>query len=446
MSHTIDLAGFSVSDCSEFVADQIGQVAGMSPSGAKTHILDKTDYSKHCLVTISHDSRPPLGSSSLRFRSKILGLTTNNLTYARHGHLMGWYDIYPLPSTVPAPYNDSEAYAHIAAWGYAEILGSTVPGISAGRTIYGFLPISSRVEHVRVDHAEHNGKIMNNHMIVLDQHRQHVWTIYNRLQVCESLAELERGKGIDSLGWDSLMQGLFATSYNLSTYAFAWNETNRTHPSGKGEWSAVDADLRDATIVILNASGKTGMSFAYNLRQNRPRDDQPKSIIGVGSPASVDTITHSGLYDQAVLNSEAEATASSIAQSGTRRILQFDFGARQGANEAWKSALSSTSVPFTLITVGGEVSVQDPEKARKRLATLGSTTLVHASNLREKGIEIEGAKYFDVFYDAFEEFKKRATGMGMKLSWGEGLEEWENGWGAFCRDEVRADTGLVYRL
>ncbi|CAO2656155.1 Nn.00g049580.m01.CDS01 [Neocucurbitaria sp. VM-36] len=416
----------------------------MSTQSPTIHVLEKANYSRHRLVALPTESLPPLAPSSLRLRPKILSLTTNNLTYARLGHLMGWYDIYPLPANTPAPYNNSEVYGRISAWGYAEIIESTVPEITSGKTVYGYLPISTGVEDVRIEFAEHNGKPIPDQIVVLDEHRQHLWKVYNRYQIRAPLSSLENREGKDSLGWDSLMQLPFATGYNLSTFAFAWEDRNRIHPSGTGGWSASDTDLCDATVVILNASGKTGMSFAYNLRHSRPTNQQPKTIIGIGSPASVSTIEQSGLYDKAVLNSDAETTASDIEKAGTRRVVYLDFGGRVGANDAWKVALTSISVPFTLVTVGGEVEIQNPEKARARLANRDSLRLVNASLLREKGIEVGGEKYFDDFHKAFDEFKTRIV--GMQLRWAEGMEEWEKGWDAFVRDEVRANTGLVYRI
>ncbi|KAJ4367996.1 hypothetical protein N0V83_006351 [Neocucurbitaria cava] len=425
----------------------------MSTSSPAIHVLDKANYSKHRVVTLPNEPLPPLAPSSLRLRPRILGLTTNNLTYARLGHLMGWYDIYPLPANTPAPYTDSSTYGRISAWGYADIVESTVPEISPGQTVYGYLPISTGLETVRIEFAkEHNDgqQTIKDEIIVLDEHRQHLWKIYNRYHVRPPLSTLEKTVGLDSLGWDALMQGLFGTAYNLNTFGFAWEDDgNRIHPSGKGEWTASDTDLRNATVVILNASGKTGMSFAYSLRHLRPKEHQPTTIIGIGSAASVSAIEKSGFYDKTVLISDARATAADIEESGTTgttsRVVYVDFGGRVGASEAWKAALSSMpSVPFTLVTVGGEVEIQNPEKARKRLDSAASLNLVNASLLREKGIEAGGQKYFDEFYQAFEEFKTRVV--GLQLRWGEGLSAWEMGWEAFVRDEVRADTGLVYRI
>jgi hypothetical protein len=415
----------------------------MSRHSASTHILDRSDYSKHLLVSFGNDELAPLAPSSFRFRSRILGLTTNNLTYARLGMYMGWYDIYPLPPTTPAPYN-SEVYGRIAGWGYAEITESTVPEISPGQTIYGYLPISTGIETVRIAFAEHEGKKMKRQIIVLDEHRQHLWKIYNRYHVCASLEELEKTKGLDSLGWNSILTGLFGTSYNLNRYGFAWNDVNRIHPSGKGEWTRQDADLHNATVIILNASGKTGMSFAYNLRYNRPKEYQPKTIVGVGSEASVSMIKQSGFCDKVVLNSDPPKIKESVETSDTQRVVLFDFGARSGAAETWHSTLSSCSKPYTRIVIGGEVKIQDPEATKKRFTSAGSLTLVNASLLSEKGIESGGEEYFDEVGLSLDAFKTKIA--GMRLQWGEGLEGWKKGWELLCKDEVRADTGLVYRV
>jgi len=410
-------------------------------SAPVTHILNRVDYSKHYLVTVPPNPLPPLAPSSLRLQSKILGLTTNNLTYARHGHILGWWDIYPQPETTPAPYNDRSTYGRIAAWGYAEIIASTVPDIQVGSTVYGFLPISTIPEDVRIEHTG-----MKDQIFVTSEHRQHVWKIYNRYNICAPLAELEKTKNLDSLGWDSLMQGLWATGYNMSTYAFGWEEQSRIHPSGNGEWSAEDANLDNSTVIVLNASGKTGMAFAYTLRNNRPKEHQPTTIIGVGSQGSKETLEKSGFYDTVMLNSDEQSAKQLIEKSGARRVVLFEFGSREGVPATWCDMIHAATIPSTFVSVGAAVKVQHPNEARKEVTQLFERIQVNAGALREKGIELAGEAYFDAYFAAWEQFKSKGGIPGMELKWGEGLESWEKGWEAFCNDEVRASTGLVYRI
>ncbi|KAF2470464.1 uncharacterized protein BDR25DRAFT_393939 [Lindgomyces ingoldianus] len=390
------------------------------------HVLQKNDYATHHLLTLPSDPLPDLAPSSLRLQSKILGLTTNNLTYARLGHLLGWWDIHPLPSNTPAPFNDSKQYGRISAWGYAEIIASTVPGIPIGKSVLGYLPIGTLPVDVEVKDAGYK-----NQLLVLNPHRQHLWIIYNRLELCPPIPEMEAEYGRDFLGWDALMWGLFATSYNLSTYGFAWEDANRIHPSGIGDWSADDANLDDATVVCLSGSGKTAMAFAYSLRQCRPQAHQPKFVIAVCSGASKQMAEDSKFYDKAVLYSDDVATKDLLVKSGTSRVILIDFGARAGATATWESTLSTLppSIPFSKIFVGTEVKVQKPEEASKRMAQLGEHIVVNASLLREKGIESGGDAYLEKWGKDIGEFKRKGGISSMKLN-----------------DEVPASVGLVYRI
>jgi hypothetical protein len=403
------------------------------------HVLSRADYSENHLVSLPLEDLAPLGPSSLRFRSRILGLTTNNLTYARLGHLLGWWDIHPLPPNTPAPYNDASKYGRISAWGYAEIVESTVPEVAVGQTLFGYLPISTAITTVRI---EVDKSIGNDQIVVLDEYRQHLWKVYNRYTVREPLAELEKCyNGFDLLGWDSLMLVLYQTSFCMNRYAFAWEPQNLIHPSGAGEWSAEDADLRNATVVILNASGKTGLAFAHALRRDRPGEHQPRKIVGVGSLASVDVIKKSGLYDAVVLNDEHEAT---IKDAGSGRVVLLEFGARGGAVGSWVGALQAANVLFTFIVIGGEVKPVHPDETTKSFSSMAGLTVVNASFLREKGIEVGGEKYFQEFDAAWDGFKNDVK--GTELEWAEGLEAWKEGWDRLCRDEVRPNKGLVYKI
>lgn len=371
---------------------------------------------------------------------------------------MGWYDTYPLPSTTPPPYNDPTKYGRVAAWGYAEILESTVEGIEKGMSVYGYLPSSTEWEDVIIERARdaRDGSVIRDQIVVVDAHRQHLWKLYNRYRVCGPLPQpAGESEGIDQLGWVALMMGPFTVGHNLCCYVFPWqgyedeSQKRRIHPTGNGEWSDEDADLGGATVVLLNASGKTAFCFAYALRHCRPVEHQPDRIIGVGSKASIQTIKRTGWYDDVALYDDFDDTIKKVKVSGTKRTLLFDFGARPGANTNWRAALSSLTpnIPFMLVTVGGEVAPQDPEKAAQRLANRAALNIVNASLLQEKGIEVAGERYFKDLYAAFEAFWRHTKDLGiLKLKWGEGLNDWNRGWEMFCKDDVRAEVGLVYNI
>jgi hypothetical protein len=271
--------------------------------------------------------------------------------------------------------------------------------------------------------------------------------VYNRLQLfpagLDSLLK-EKDDAEMRLGYDALMQGLFATGYNMNRHAFAWDESARSHPSGAKEWSGADADLSGATVVLLSGSGKTAMSFAWCLRRNRPQEQQPKTMVAVCSEASKSVCEGSGFYDETVLYGEVEGAKQGLQKA--KRVVLIDFGARGSAKENWTNMLASLDTPYKVIGVGAEVKPQTPEETNQMMKKRMGGIIVNANVLREKGIETEGDTYFEQFYGTFDRFKTEGGIPGLKLEWGEGMEAWEKGWTAFCEDKVGANTGLVYKV
>ena len=54
------------------------------------HVVGKADNRQHAVVELPTPDQS-LPSSSLRARPILLGLTSNNLSYARGGDLLHWY-------------------------------------------------------------------------------------------------------------------------------------------------------------------------------------------------------------------------------------------------------------------------------------------------------------------------------------------------------------------
>jgi hypothetical protein len=55
------------------------------------HVVCKADNSQHAAVSIPSLVDQKLPFSTLRARPVLLGLTSNNLSYARGGDLLHWY-------------------------------------------------------------------------------------------------------------------------------------------------------------------------------------------------------------------------------------------------------------------------------------------------------------------------------------------------------------------
>lgn len=416
-----------------------------SSTAPQIHVFDQGNYASHRLVTLPTPESSPLAPSSLRLKTRLLGLTTNNLTYANLGFALGWWDIYPIPENAPAPYNDRKKYATIAGWGYADVVESTVPSIPAGKSaVYGYLHVGNGTWNVSVEETDVKG-----HILVTSPHRQHLWKIYNRLTLHPaSVSALEQEKGEKSLAYDPLMLPLFGTGYNLNLCGFAWDEEYRIHPFGEGAWSAEDASLDGAVAVVLNAGGKTGMAFAWAVRHARPEAHQPLSIIGVGSQRSRDLISGCGFYDEVLENGDANRVREIVERKKPAKVVLLDFGARPGVLSSFTDALSapSANVPLQRLFIGGDNRPAAPQELMAARGARGEGVQVNANLLREKGVSAGGEKYFEVHDKAWERFKGEGGVKGMEIVWGEGMEGWERGWEAFCRDEVGSGEGRVYRL
>ena len=107
-------------------------------------VLRKDDYSQQTLRTLPActplDELPP---TSVRVRPTIIALTVNNLSYAIGGDMLHWWDTYPVPLSLPAPYNDRDRYGIVGAWGYATILESSITSLVPGTLLRGYLPVST---------------------------------------------------------------------------------------------------------------------------------------------------------------------------------------------------------------------------------------------------------------------------------------------------------------
>lgn len=77
-------------------------------------ILSRNNYEDQYLVSLPNTlPLPELTSSSIRLTTSIISLTANNLTYGRVGHILRIWDIYPLPSSIPAEYSDPKSFGRI---------------------------------------------------------------------------------------------------------------------------------------------------------------------------------------------------------------------------------------------------------------------------------------------------------------------------------------------
>ena len=103
---------------------------------------DKRDLAHTRIVTQTQGDLQP-GQALLKISR--LALTTNNITYAAFGdtpHLRYW-NYFP---------TEDAGWGPMPAWGFAEIVETTVEGLEVGERFYGYWPIATHlvVEPVRI--------------------------------------------------------------------------------------------------------------------------------------------------------------------------------------------------------------------------------------------------------------------------------------------------------
>jgi hypothetical protein len=201
---------------------------------------------------------------------------------------------------------------------------------------------------------------------------------------------------------------------------------------------------------VLSGSGKTALSFAYQLRHGRPTEHKPSAIIAVGSSVSKIFVEGTGFYDRVMEYSDTSLDLDSeLSLRADSKIVICDFGAREGAAVRWLEALRGTGKNAILLGVGGEVVAESPEKSseRNKARAKSMTAYVNASGMRDGAMGILGIKvYFEDSAKAWAAYQNALVGTGLKLVWGEGMEELGRGWEQLCKGNVGPNEGLVFDL
>ncbi|KAH7356762.1 hypothetical protein BKA65DRAFT_214418 [Rhexocercosporidium sp. MPI-PUGE-AT-0058] len=416
-------------------------------------VLSRKNYEDQHIVSLPN-AYPllPLSSSSIRVKPTVISLTTNNLSYARFGHMLGWWDIHPLPPSIPEEYSDPQKFGRISCWGYGEVIDSNVSSVETGTQVYGYLPIGDLPVDMQI---EINDKVTQQFSEV-SKHRAHVLSIYNRYYITPPFkTDDERSQALDGQGLDSLFI-LFGTGYGMNRFLFPWNPAELVTPSGNpgDSWSLQKGALgSNAVVLVFSASGKTALSFAYNLKHGRPAGKMPRAVIGIGSEASKSFTQGTGLYDK-VLTYDIDSgdLPTELSLHKDSKIVICDFGARGGASDRWAAKLLQTHKDVVQLSIGGEVAAISPEQATasfliRHKSSSDAKPTINTSAIKDQAIEILGEqKYFDEFGRDYALFKEQGTVKGLRLVWGDGIDAVGKGWERLCKGEVGPDEGLVFNL
>ncbi len=218
----------------------------------------------------------PLADGEVLLKIDRLALTTNNITYAAFGDAMQYWDFFP---------TQEPEWGHMPAWGFADVVSSTVPGVEAGERFYGYFPIAShiRMRAVRISpRGFYDGS----------EHRATLTSAYNQYTRCSNDAAYLHADE----NYQMLVRPLFITSFMAADFL-----------QDNGFFGAEQ-------IVVSSASSKTAYGTAFCLHGKCD-----VKLIGLTSGRNREFVEGLGCYDETVTY---DALAS-IARD--RPTLYLDF-------------------------------------------------------------------------------------------------------------------------
>ena len=191
--------------------------------------LRRDDYGQ---TRFANEPLAPLGDGQVLFRIDRFALTSNNITYAVVGDMIGYWKFFPVAE---------EGWGQIPVMGFADVVDSKHPGVEAGERVFGFFPMGTHlmIEADAVSDASFSDGAA---------HRAEsapVYRQYNRV----AKDPIYRPEHEDAI---MLMRGLFLTSFLVDDFL-------------------EDNDRFGAeSFVVSSASSKTGLALGHLLAKRGP--------------------------------------------------------------------------------------------------------------------------------------------------------------------------------
>ncbi|KAJ5971383.1 uncharacterized protein N7479_001301 [Penicillium vulpinum] len=437
------------------------------------HVVSKLDNRQHASFDIGVATQRELSGSSVRIRTQLISLTSNNLTYASMGGFLRWWDAYPVSEDYPAPYNDPSAWGIVPAWGYATVEETTIPELSKGTLLFGFWPTSSTPTDLKLKRGSPEG-----HWIEISDHRQQLMPLYNRYTVARtssSISELTSTLNplsdsaqdeLDRMAWNTLFIGGVA-GIVLSEYVFSSNPSQPPiHPLGNKpglQWTLSDGDLSSAVVINLAASTNTARVFSYYLSR-KPDSSAPLGLLQVTSAVSrieeADRNLPTSVPSKVVAYEDigSEESAEWLASRKASKIVIVDFGGRENSLTDTLSLIKNhaelQSSKVVIVSVGKEqkvYSVEDLIAGGAENEKLGKVQY-NTSGVQDTILESVGPEaYFATKAVQWEKWldDRHLSVPGKQIVFGHGVsgaDGIEGGWDRLCQGQVRAEEGLVYKM
>lgn len=420
-------------------------------SNTHIHVVSKQDIAEHCVLEHLVSSPSPSKDGHIRIRTYVIALTNNNLSYAQLGTPMGWWNAFPVPSGLPAPYNNNQ-YGIVPAWGYGEVLESRVPHIVTGMLLWGFWPTMDLPVDLELIQADVPG-----HWIEISESRKNLMALYRRYMLRDAAARSDSidSRRLEEMAWEAGLQSVWEAGYLLNKAIFS---KQPIHPLGSGDWNERQADLSSAVVVCLSALSKTGRSFIDGLVSHRSTEERPLGLLAVASTPNENLIAEAKISTK--FASYETMTASETLQwevlQNAHKIVIVDCGGRGDSFPRLIASLGDQypQAEIIVVGVGGNPNIRTAEDltAWRQQNSAGEMTNVrmNATAVRDAVMMRDGAEeYFKELPGAWKSFTKSQIVSDLQLVFGAGCtgdEGLEGGWTKLCESKVAGNSVLAYKL
>lgn len=198
----------------------------------------------------------PLEDGQLRVSIDKMGLTSNNVSYAVSGDMIGYWKYFPAEGD----------WGKVPGWAMADVVESRSDEIAVGERLWGFFPMASEVVLTV-------GKVTSDTFMDASSHRCELPALYNQYR--RTQGEPDFMKTLENER--CLLFPLFMTSFILYDYL-------------------LDNELFGARqIIIGSVSSKTGFGLAHLLKQD---PEVGAKIVGITSASNVEFVEGLGCCDQ----------------------------------------------------------------------------------------------------------------------------------------------------
>lgn len=224
------------------------------------------------------------------FRVDRFALTSNNISYAQTGDLLGYWKFFPA----------QEGWGRIPCFAFADVERSAHPDVKEGDRYFGYFPMSTHLL-VRAD------RVQADSLVDASEHRRPLPAAYNRYTKV-SADPIYRPEYEDA---QMLLHPLFLTSFLVDDFL------------------AENGFFGAPVCIVTSASSKTAIALAFLLRER-----ELEAVIGLTSARNRAFVESLGFYDRVAAYDEldsldATVPAVAIDMAGDRdltRRLHQHFG------------------------------------------------------------------------------------------------------------------------